>query len=73
MIMGGFRPSGDFVAKTMEKVRSYEASRIGEREQSDTKFLPKPALYALSAAGVVLGMLNLVRTVWTLIAPTACL
>jgi hypothetical protein len=69
--MNVFKPSGDFVARTMKKIRSYEAARNREKEQA--MLLPKPAYYALSAAAVVLGILNLVRTVWTLIAPTPCL
>jgi hypothetical protein len=71
--MRSFRPSGDFVSRTMEKIRSYETARIEERKPTNAIFFSKPALYALSAGGVVLGILNLVRTVWTLIAPAACL
>ena len=71
--MRDFESSGDFVARTMENVRSYEMARIKETEKANRMLVSKPALYALSAGGAVLGMWNLVRTVWTLIAPAACL
>lgn len=71
--MDSFRPSHDFVARTMENVRACETAIIGKREREEAGLLSKPALYALSAGGGLLGMLNLVRMVWTLISPAACL
>jgi len=71
--MGSFKPSGDFVARTMEKVRSYEMARAGESEHPAAMSFSKPALWALSAGAVLIGMVNVLRTVWTLIAPAVCL
>ena len=71
--MDSFRPSRDFVARTMETVHSYEAAITGKEEREDAGLLSRPALYALSVGGGLLGMLNLVRTIWALIAPPACL
>ena len=71
--MDDFKPSRDFVVQTVESIRSYETSMIKERERANADLLSRPALYALSAGGVLLGILNLVRMVWTLIAPATCL
>jgi hypothetical protein len=71
--MDSFKPSRDFVARTMENVRSYDRAMVGEKEQANALLLSEPALFALTAGGLLLGMLNLVRMVWTLISPAACL
>jgi hypothetical protein len=71
--MDSFKPSADFVARTMERVRSYETAMIKEKVQTNESLLSKPLLFALSAGGVLLGILNIVRMAWSLIAPAACL
>jgi len=71
--MDSFKPSCDFVARTMEDIRSYETAMLRERERANAVLLSRPALFAMSTGGVLLGILNLVRMVWILIAPAACL
>jgi hypothetical protein len=70
--MDSFKPSGDFVARTMERVRSFEIAVIEERVQANNVLLPRALFFALSAGGILLAMLNLARAAWNLIAPAAC-
>jgi hypothetical protein len=71
--MDSFKPSGDFVARTMQKISFYETGIIRDKERANAVPFSMPAVFALSAGGVLLGILNLVRMAWTLIAPAACL
>ena len=71
--MDNFKPSIDFVDRTMKDIRSYEAAARQRKEKMHAFLLSKPAFYLLSAAGVLLGMMNLIGMAWTLISPTACL
>jgi len=71
--MGTYKPSGDFVQRTMEEIRSFETAMSRKRERSDAFLRSKPVLCALSAGGVLLGILNLVRMALILISPAACL
>jgi hypothetical protein len=71
--MDNFKPSGDFVARTMQQIRSYETETIGDCERTNAVPLSLPAVLILSAGGVLLGILNLVRMAWTWVAPAVCL
>jgi hypothetical protein len=71
--MDNFKPSIDFVDRTMNDIRSCEAAARQRKERMNAFLLSKPALYLLSAAGALLGILNLIGMAWTLIAPTTCL
>jgi hypothetical protein len=70
--MDRYEPSCDFTTRIMAQIRSYEAA-IREKESANAAILSQPALMALSAGSVLLGIWNLVRIAWVLIAPTACL
>jgi hypothetical protein len=71
--MNEFKPSSDFVARTMEDICSYEAAASKPKERVNGFLLSKPAFYLLSAGGAVLAAKNLVEMAWTLIAPAVCL
>ncbi len=71
--MDSFKPSADFVARTMDKVRSYEAGRIAEAQEVMGRPLSRPAFYTLFAGGTVLALLQLARAVWTLVSPAVCM
>ena len=71
--MDNFKPSIDFVEKTMDDVRSYEAATRRRKERLNAFLVSKPAFYLLSAAGALLAMLNLVGMTWTLLSPATCL
>jgi hypothetical protein len=68
-----FRPSGNFVVRIMEDVRSYETSLSKEREHLDAFLLSKPVFSILTAGGIMLGLINLVRIALILISPASCL
>jgi len=71
--MGVFKPSDDFVVRTMEGVRSYEAAMKGKRERLYAIFFSKPVFCILITGGALLGALNLGRIASLLISPAACL
>ena len=69
--MPDFKPSADFVARTMKDIRSYE-KELMQRERLDAFLSSKPMIFVLSASGVLLGIINFARIVSTLIFPTPC-
>jgi hypothetical protein len=70
--MKEFETSRNFVSRVMQDVRAYEASRNLDASWSRV-FLSTPfARYALSAAGGLLGVINLVRIYLTLFSPVVC-
>ncbi len=70
--MKEFEPSRNFVSRVMQDVRAYEASKNQDASWSQM-FLSTPlARYALSAAGGLLGIINLVRIYLTLFSPAVC-
>jgi hypothetical protein len=71
--MDNFKPSIDFVDRTMNDIRSYDATRRSRKERMNAFLQSKPALYLLSAAGALLGMMNLIGMAWTLLSPATCL
>ena len=71
--MDNFKPSIDFVDRTMNDIRSCEAAVRQRKERMQAFLLSKPAFYLLSAAGALLGIMNLIGMAWTLIAPGTCL
>jgi hypothetical protein len=70
--MQEFEPSRNFIAKVMEDVRAYEASRNVDVSWSRMFLSTRSARYALSAAGGLLGIINLVRIYLTLFSPVVC-
>ena len=70
--MDSYKPSGDFVARIMENVRSYETAMIKGKGRANETPIPKLVFFAMSAGGILLGALNLVRVAWTFIVPAVC-
>jgi hypothetical protein len=71
-IMGGFKPSGNFVDRVMHDVRAYEMNRIAPGNNAAALIFSKPVFSMLFAGGILLGILNIVRMALILIAPTPC-
>ncbi len=71
--MADFKPSADFVARTMEGVHSYEGEISRKRERINALLLSKPALVVLFASGILFGALHLARIASILISPSLCL
>lgn len=70
--MKKFEPSRNFVSRVMQDVRAYEASRNPDASWSRMFLSTRFARYALSAAGGLLGIINLVRIYLTLFSPVVC-
>ena len=70
--MADFKPSTDFVARTMDHVRSYEKELNNKGLRIPEFLLSKPMLLALSAGGFIFAILNYVGMVSTLIFPAVC-
>jgi hypothetical protein len=71
--MADFKPSADFVGRTMENVHSYEKELSNKGPRIPQFLLSKPVLYALCAGGFLFAILNYVGMVSTLIFPAVCL
>ncbi len=69
--MEDFKPADDFVIRVMSEVQAYEKTKYPEQEK-EAPSLSKPAFYALSAGGIVLGIVNFLRIMFTFISPTLC-
>jgi hypothetical protein len=73
IMMDDFKPSADFVSRTMEEIRSYEKDLDNKRDRLNAFLLSRQMRFALSAAAVLLGILNLIRMASILISPALCL
>ncbi len=71
--MADFKPAANFVARTMEDVRSYESELRDKGSRIPAFLLSKPMIFALSAGGFLFAILNYVGMVSTLIFPAVCL
>jgi hypothetical protein len=71
--MEDFKPSENFVAKVMRDVRLYEAETSKERKRLESFLFSKPVFSILTAGGILLGVINLVRIALILISPATCL
>jgi hypothetical protein len=71
--MDEFKPSADFVSRTMEEIRSYEKDLDQKRERLNALLLSRKMRFALSAGAILLAAINLARIASTLIAPAVCL
>lgn len=71
--MDEFKPSADFVFRTMEEIRSYEKELESKRDRLNAILLSRRMRFALSMGALLLGLLNLLRIASTLIFPALCL
>jgi hypothetical protein len=71
--MEDFKPSDNFVARVMQDVRFCEAATGNERKHMESFLFSKPVFSILTAGGILLGVINLVRIASILISPAPCL
>jgi hypothetical protein len=71
--MDSFKPSADFVSRTMGEVRSYERETRHRSDRLNAFLLSKQMRFALSAGAILFGMLNLIRIASILFSPALCL
>jgi len=70
--MKEFKPSGNFVGKVMHDVRMFEAARRPVMSRSQLFLSTRLVRYALSAGGVLLGIINLIRVYSSVFSPVIC-
>ncbi len=67
--MKQFKPSPDFVSRVMQEVVACKPGR----EQHYFRLLSSPVVRCvMSAAGVLLGLFNLVRLYFSVLSPVVC-
>ena len=71
--MEDYKPSDNFVHRTMEDVRRYEREMSIKRDRLNAFLLSKQLRFVLCAGAVLLGLLNLIRMASPLILPALCL
>lgn len=71
--MAEFKPSADFVSRTMEEIRSYEKAVDDKRDRLNAFLLSRRMRFALSLGAILLAAINLIRIASTLISPALCL
>ena len=70
--MKEFKPSRNFVSKVMKDISAYERRQEQEYLRSQ-RFLASPVVrFAMSAAGVLLGLFNLARLYFSILSPVVC-
>jgi hypothetical protein len=70
--MKDFEPSDGFVSRVMADIEAHEASRRPAAARAEIFLLSRPVRYAFSAAGILLGIVNIFRMVSAFIAPALC-
>ena len=70
--MKDFEPTDNFVPRVMADIHAYEASRRLDVTKTEGLLFSRPLRYALSAGGILLGILNIIRISFTLISPALC-
>jgi hypothetical protein len=70
--MKEFKPSAHFVSRVMADVRAYEAAKTVDLPRLQVLLSAKVVRYAFSAAGALLGMLNLTRMYLSVFSQAAC-
>jgi hypothetical protein len=70
--MKDFEPTDNFVPRVMADIHAYEASRQLDITKTEGLLFSRPLRYALSAGGILLGILNIIRISFTLISPALC-
>ncbi len=70
--MKEFNPSKGFVSRVMKDVHAYEKKKETDLPLSLKIISYKPIRYAMSAFGILLGIINLIRMYFTVFAPVVC-
>ena len=71
--MKEFQPSDDFVTRVMRSIYDYEKGRQTEKVSLFSTFVSLEIFqYALPAGGFILGLWNLARFYFAVLAPVIC-
>jgi hypothetical protein len=70
--MKDFEPTDGFVSRVMAGIDAYESSKNLTAPRAEAFLLSRPVRYALSAGGVLLGIVNIFRMVSAFVAPALC-
>lgn len=70
--MKAFKPSHNFVSRVMEDVRAYETTETSSTLRLQLFLSSRVARYALTSAGALLGLINLIRMYLTIFSPVLC-
>jgi hypothetical protein len=70
--MKDFEPTDNFVPRVMADIHAYEASRGLDIKRRESLLFSKPLRYALSAGGMLLGMVNIIRIASMFVSPALC-
>jgi hypothetical protein len=70
--MRDFEPTDKFVSRVMADIHAYEASRRFNKTRLEVLLFSRPVRYALSAGGVLLGIVNIIRIAFVFISPALC-
>lgn len=70
--MDEFKPSANFVSRTMEEIRSYEKAMDDKPDRLNALLLSRRMRFALSLGATLLAAINLIRIASTLISPALC-
>ena len=70
--MKDFEPTDNFIPRVMADIHAYEASKRLDITKTEGLLFSRPLRYALSAGGILLGILNIIRISFTLISPALC-
>jgi len=70
--MRDFEPTDNFVPRVMADINAYEASRRLDITKTEVLLFSRPLRYAMSAGGVLLGILNIIRMASTFVSPALC-
>jgi len=71
--MANFSSSGDFVNRVMNSVRKYESTASHRADRFHLLLFARPAIVTLSAAGLLLGIWNVLRIALILLSPSVCM
>jgi hypothetical protein len=70
--MKKFEPSDVFVSKVMKSIYAYEKKEQRELSFAQALMASRLVRYGMSAAGIVLGIINLIRLISTVFSPILC-
>ena len=71
--MADFKPSDNFIFKTMEGIRSYEKEKSDQRDRVNAVLLSGKMRFAISLGAILFAILNLIRMASILISPAVCM
>ncbi len=70
--MDDFKPSADFVSRTMSHIRSYEQEVSNKKERVHSFLVSRSGRFVLLTAGILFGMLNILGMISLWLSPAVC-